>query len=95
MNGNGSEQDYYKKIDSSLAALRQLIILRDEIYKDLGYKPDFSNNIEKRYVIKLTYNELEISERYYHAILVFNSYRIASDFLNANRSLIEQANELL
>ena len=74
-----------------MLALCQLLICRNAWWKQLGWKPDWSNPNEKHCI---TYKGNKI-KCYESCILAFPTAEVRDQFLDSFRDLIEEAKELL
>lgn len=78
----------------AFCALGKLIQLRDVWVGD--WKPDWNNNIQSKYCVKVEGNEVTIGLHYiYQALLAFPTVKMAADFFKTFRDLIEQAKMFL
>lgn len=78
-------------LKNPMLALCQLLICRNAWWKQLGWKPDWSNPNEKHCI---TYKGNKI-KCYESCILAFPTAEVRDQFLDSFRDLIEEAKELL
>ena len=78
-------------LGKSMLSLCQLLICRNAWWKQLGWKPDWSNPNEKHCI---TYKGNKI-KCYESCILAFPTAEVRDQFLDSFRDLIEEAKELL
>ena len=78
-------------LKNPMLALCQLLICRNAWWKQLGWKPDWSNPNEKHCI---TYKGNKI-KCYESCILAFPTEEVRDQFLDSFRDLIEEAKELL
>ena len=78
-------------------AFHQLLLCRDTWWNRLGYKPDWGNEDEKKYVITRYRNNNIIVDISYlqNFVLAFPSKEISEKFRSTFKDLIEQAKELI
>lgn len=78
-------------------AFHQLLLCRDTWWNRLGYKPDWGNEDEKKYVItRYRNNNIIVDISYLQSfVLAFPSKEIAEKFRSTFKDLIEQAKELI
>lgn len=77
-----------------VASLLKLLICRNAWWRQLGWKPDWKNDI--KYCIGYIENEIrKDSSIYANYILAFPTEEIRDEFLESFRDLIEEAKELL
>lgn len=100
----GTAMSYYPSIDwyvpneheVAIKALCKLLICRNAWWEQLGWKPDWEDNENKKYAISITENNSYCYDTYaFNAILVFPTGEIRDQFLDSFRDLIEEAKELL
>ena len=78
----------------AFCALGKLIQLRDAWAGD--WKPDWNDNTQSKYCVKVEGNEVTIGIHYIHqALLAFPTIEMITDFFKTFRNLIEQAKMFL
>ena len=78
----------------AFCALGKLIQLRDAWVGD--WKPDWNDNTQSKYCVKVEGNEVTIGIHYIHqALLAFPTMKMVADFFKTFRNLIEQAKMFL
>lgn len=91
-----SKATYFTKDEnySAFEALRKLTIIRD--YYNEGWKPDWKNDDENKYVILVENDKIECEKNYsYKRVLAFKTSEIRDKFLEDQRELLEIAKPLL
>lgn len=84
-----------KDVEAFLA-LMQLKRLRDQWWKSLNWKPDYTIHLDCKYCIMLVENKIVINHTYVtNMFLAFSTKEIAEDFLNCFKGLIEKAKEFI
>ena len=79
-----------------MLALCQLLICRNAWWKQLGWKPDWSDQKQEKYCIGLIKGKVEsTTNEGCNRILAFPSEKVRYQFLDSFRDLIEEAKELL
>lgn len=77
-------------------ALHQLLICRNAWWNKLGYKPNWGNEDEKKYIITRYRSNILVDISYLQSsILAFPTGEVAEKFRNTFKDLIEQAKELI
>ncbi|HFA9665316.1 TPA: hypothetical protein WM907_001439 [Neisseria gonorrhoeae] len=86
-----------KELSDAAEAIRRLLFLRD--YYNEGWKPDWSNENEIHFCIRVKNNSITVGNNLninnFNAILVFRDYITRDKFLNEQRELIQIAKPLL
>ena len=78
-----------------MLALCQLLICRNAWWKQMGWKPDWTN-AEEKYCIECQEGKVSYNEYYStNKILAFPTPKIRNQFCESFRDLIEEAKELL
>ena len=81
---------------SPVRALCRLLICRNAWWKQLGWKPDWNDQNQKKYCIGLIKRKVETTTNEgINRILAFPSEEVRYQFLDSFRDLIEEAKELL
>lgn len=91
-----SKITYFTKKEnySVFEALRKLTIIRD--YYNEGWKPDWKNDNENKYVILVENDKIECEKNYsYKRVLAFKTSEIRNKFLEEQKELLEIAKPLL
>ena len=84
-----------KEDSEAFLALMQLKRLRDQWWKALDWKPDYTN-YNCKYAIKINENKIVIDKDFsYQRFLAFSTKEIAEDFLMCFGDLIKKAKELI
>lgn len=94
--GDDSRATFFTKDEdySAFDALRKLTIIRD--YYNEGWKPDWKNDDENKYVILTENDKIKCEENYsYKRVLSFKSKEIRNKFLEEQIDLLEIAKPLL
>ena len=94
--GDDSRATFFTKDEdySAFDALRKLTIIRD--YYNEGWKPDWKNDEENKYVILTENDKIKCEENYsYKRVLSFKSNEIRNKFLEEQIDLLEIAKPLL
>ena len=82
--------------DNAVRALGKLLICRNAWWKQLGWKPDWDDQNQRKYCIGLIKGKVETTTNEgSNRILAFPSEEVRYQFLDSFRDLIEEAKELL
>lgn len=86
-----------QELANAAEALRRLLFLRD--YYNEGWQPDWSNEKEIRFCIRVKNNSITVENNLdinnFNATLIFKDYITRNKFLNEQRELIQIAKPLL
>lgn len=83
-------------LDKAMRALGKLLLCRNAWWKQLGWKPDWNDQNQKKYCIGLIKGKVEsTTNEGSNRILAFPSEEVRYQFLDSFRDLIEEAKELL
>ena len=82
--------------DNAIKALGKLLIYRNAWWKQLGWKPDWNDQNQRKYCIGLIKGKVEtMTNEGSNRILAFPTLKARDQFLYSFRDLIEEAKELL